>query len=229
MLKEQWFPMHTKWKMNTTCVALSNSWTNSCNPMRQPTISSVCDWGFGAVWFLCMEQMMIICQMPCSMPSLLWFWWVSHSLMYCVLHSRTEGKKDFSFSGCFLLGFSHAENVFTMRGCSKCNSNSAKDWNTCNISIQQLLRKYRAHECPWRHWGPDVSVAQCALHLACWLFACGNPGRGVGAVVCDWFGLSWSWARVDRTLRLRNREVKALPGCLTVVLQMLKYFAEMRC
>lgn len=24
------------------CVALSNSWTHSCNPLRQPTISSVC-------------------------------------------------------------------------------------------------------------------------------------------------------------------------------------------
>ena len=34
--------------------------------------------------------------------------------MYCVLHSRTKGKKDFSFSGYFLLGFSHAENVFAL-------------------------------------------------------------------------------------------------------------------
>lgn len=27
-----------------------------------------------------------------------------------------------------------------------------------------------------------------SVHLACWLFACGNPCRGVGVVVCDWLG-----------------------------------------
>lgn len=221
MLKEQWFPMPTKRKMNTTCVAVSNSWTNSCNPLRQPTISSVCDWGFGAVWVLYMEEMMIICRMPCSMPSLLGFWWVLRSLKYRVLHSRTKRKRDFSFSVYFLLGFSHAENVFIMRGCCRCNANSAKDWNTCNISTEQLLRKYGAHECYWRHRGPNVSVAQCALHLACWLLVCGNPCKGLGAVVHDWRGLSWTGAGVGCTLRLISREANAPPGCLTVVAQML--------
>lgn len=33
--------------------------------------------------------------------------------------------------------------------------------------------------------GSNVSIAQCALHLACWLFACGDPCRGVGVIVCD--------------------------------------------
>lgn len=40
------------------------------------------------------------------------------------------------------------------------------------------------------------------------------------------------WARVNSTLKLRSREAKALPGYLgylTVVLQMVKYFAEIRC
>lgn len=100
----------------------------------------MCDWGFGTVWVLYMEEMMIICQMPHSTPSLLGFWWVLHSYIYCILYSRTKGKKDFSFSGHFLSGFSHAENVFATRCCCRCITNSGKNWNTCYISTWQLLK-----------------------------------------------------------------------------------------
>lgn len=89
------------------CVALSNSWTNSCNPLRQPSISSVCAvevlglFGF-CIWRKYMKEIMIICQKLQSMPLLLGFWWVSCSLISSVLHFRT---KRFQFFWPLCVGF----------------------------------------------------------------------------------------------------------------------------
>lgn len=46
----------------------------------------------------------------------------------------TSEQKDFSFSGHFVLGFSHAENVFTTRDCCRCNAASARDGNTTSVT-----------------------------------------------------------------------------------------------
>lgn len=131
---------------------------------------------------------MIIFQKLQSMPLLLGFWWVSPGLISSVLHFRTEAGEDFSFSGHFMSGFSHNENVFSTRDCCRCNAVQQ------GMEIPHFLTKPGARECSWRHWGPGVWLSQCSLHPAPWLQACGNPCKGVEAVGWDCCGCSWSWA-----------------------------------
>lgn len=157
---------------------------------------------------------MIICQKLQSMPLLLGFWWVSCSLISSVLHFRT---KRFQFFGHFVLGFSHAENVFTTRDCCRCNAASARDGNTTSVT------ESGAHECSSRHWGPAVWLSQCPLHPAPWLLACGNPCEGVGAVGQDWSGWPWSWAAGTAPWLRSWRHCPGVP----VQWQMLRYFVEM--
>lgn len=124
---------------------------------------------------------MIICQKQVlqSMPLLLGFWWVLPSLISSVLHFKS--RKDFSFSGHFMLSFSHTEHVFPARGCCRCSAGSARDGNATSVT------KSGAHECSWSTEGLlfGFPTLHCLLLLGFWPL--GMPVRGRGCRT----GLGW--------------------------------------
>lgn len=129
-----------------------------------------------------------------------------------MLHFRTKAEKDFSVSGHFVLGFSHAENVFSTRDCCRCDAGSARDGNTTSGT------KSGAHE---SSWGLLLGLpgGHCMLLLGFW--PAGMPVRGRGCRT----GLVWLAVELGSGTRTHARELEAeaLPGCPW------GYFVEMSC
>lgn len=114
-----------------------------------------------------------------------------------------------------MLGFSHAENVFTTRDCCRWHAGSARDGNTTSVT------KSGAHECSWRHWRLALWLSN--LHCILLLGFCplGLPVRvrscGTGLV---WLTMELGCRDCTQTQQLR---AEAQPECPCGA------FVEMRC
>lgn len=167
---------------------------------------------------------MIICQMPCSMPSLLGFWRVLHTLIYCVLHSRTQRGKRISV---FLATFCQVSVMPKMRSPQGAAIDVILIQQRTKIHATSVLNNYLESKGHMNATEDTEGPMFLVPSVHCILLVSFLPEEiHVGGC-----GLQYvtGCARVDCTLKLRCREAEALPGYLTVVLQMLKYFAEVGC